>query len=378
MRRRKFITLLGGAVATWPLAARGQQLQPSGTRRVFIMLAESEDDPQMQARAAAFRKGLEELGWTEGRNIRLDYRWLASDAARARGQAAEIGALAPDLIMIGTRSAMDAAKETTRSIPIVFANLADPVGSGLVDSLARPGGNITGFAAFEFAITGKWVGLLKEMSPQINRVAFLFDPDIGSYALKFFSALETAAPSFAVQAFATEVRNAADIERALGAFADQPNGGLLTMPSAITNTYSNLILKLASRYKLPAIYPFRYLANAGGLASYGPDLIDQFRLAAGYTERILRGAKPADLPVQNPTKYELAINLKAAKALGLTVPNISLLVERRRGDRMSRLIAAAREGNSGPGGGEERCPLVLGIGRITGLVVLAAKAPLRV
>ena len=322
MRRRDFIALLGGAAASWPQVARAQQER---VRRIVIMVPNAESDPQMQAHVAAFRQGLQELGWTEGRNIRFDYRWLASDVERAKAYAAELAGLAPDLVMVGTRAAAVLAAQASRSIPIVFANLADPVSSGLVQSLARPGGNITGFAAFEFAITGKWLSLLKEMVPSIKRVLFLHNSRTGPYIVNYMRTLESAAPSYAVRAVAAEVSNAAEIERAIDEFAREPNGGLLCAPEPTVINNFKLIIAMAARHRLPALYPFRYCAVDGGLAGYGFDQADQYRRAAGYADRILKGAKPADLPVQAPTKFDFVLNLKTAKALGIVIPQTILV-----------------------------------------------------
>jgi putative ABC transport system substrate-binding protein len=318
MRRRELITLLGGAAAAgWPLAARAQPSERM--RRIGIIPPTSETDPETQARLAAFRQGLEQFGWKEGRNIRFEYRWPVGDAELIKKHAAELVALAPDLILVGITPGVQALKRETRTIPIVFANVADPVGSGLVPSLAKPDGNVTGFTAVEYAIVGKWLELLKEIAPGIDRVALIGNPEI-VFTKSFQRSLEAVAPSFAVKPVAAEVRDAADIERAIDVFAREPNGGLLAVPEFTASMHRALIFRTAARYRLPAVYPFRFFAVDGGLASYGPDQVEQYRRAAGYADRILRGAKPADLPVQAPTKFDLVINLKTAKALGLDIP----------------------------------------------------------
>jgi len=316
MRRREFISLLGGA-ATWPLAARAQQ--NDRIRRIGIIPPTMENDPETRARLAAFRQALAQLGWEEGRNIRFDYRWPGGDAELMKVHAMELVASAPDLILTGITPAVQALKRETRSIPIVFANVADPIGSGLVPSLAKPGGNVTGFTAVEYDIVGKWLELLKELAPGTERVALIGNSQDG-FAEKFLRSLQEIAPSFGVRPILAEVRNAADIERSVDAFAGQPKGGLLTVPAFTASIHRALIFRVAARHRLPAVYPFRFYAADGGLASYGPDQVEQYRRAAGYVDRILRGAKPADLPVQAPTKFDLVINLKTAKALGLDVP----------------------------------------------------------
>jgi putative ABC transport system substrate-binding protein len=318
MKRRAFITLLGGAAA-WPLAAGAQQ-EP--VRRIGIMLT-VERDPSQQARVAAFRRGLEELGWREGRNIRFEYRWPGDDPEIIKTYAAELVALAPDLILCGVTPGVQALQRETSSIPILFANVADPVGSGLVSSLAKPSRNATGFQALEYAIVGKWLGLLKEIAPDIERVALIGSPGT-VFSKSFVRSLESVAPSFAVTPVEIDVRTARDIEQAIEAFAARPNGGLLTVPAITATLHRSLIFALTARHRLPAVYPFRYFTADGGLASYGPDLVDQYRQVAGYADRILRGAKPADLPVQVPTKYELVINLKTAKAVGIEIPPVLL------------------------------------------------------
>jgi putative ABC transport system substrate-binding protein len=283
----------------------------------------TENDPETQARLAAFRHGLDQLGWREGRNIRFEYRYTGGNPELIRTYAAELVALAPDLILVGLTPGVQALKRETSTIPILFANIADPVSSGLVPSLAKPGGNVTGFTAVEYSIVGKWLELLKEIVPTSKRVVLIGNPDV-VFTKSFFRHLEGIAPSFAVKPVAADVRNATDIERAIEAFAREPNGGLLAVPEFTATIHRALIFRLAMSHRLPAVYPFRFYAVDGGLASYGPDQVEQYRRAAGYADRILRGAKPADLPVQAPTKFELIINLKTAKALGLNVPPMLL------------------------------------------------------
>ena len=323
MRRREFITLLGGAAAAWPLAARAQQ--PSGMRRVGMLPGvAAEADSDARARDAAFRQALQQLGWTEGRNVRYEYRSRSSnDADLARRNAAELVALGPDVILVGGATNVAALQRATRTIPIVFAGLTDPVGAGFVESLARPGGNTTGFTAFEYGISMKWVELLKEIAPRVKRVGVLREQG-SSVGIGFWAAMQGAAPSLGMELRPVGARDASDIERGLGAFAREPNGGLIVPVGGLTIAHRDLISTLAARHQLPAVYPFRHFVTSGGLLSYGPDLDDQYRRAAGYVDRILKGEKPADLPVQAPTKYELVINLKIAKALGLDVPPMLL------------------------------------------------------
>ncbi len=317
MKRRAFIAALGGA-ATWPLVARGQQ----GERmpRIGVFYTGVADDPYGQARNAAFLRALERMGWTEGRNVRIDMRWGAADADRIRQYAAELVALAPDVIL-GTGSAtVGPLLQATRSIPIVFVIVPDPVGAGFVDSLARPGGNATGFTLFEYSIGGKWLELLKEVAPGITQALVLRDAAI-STGLGQFAAIQSIAPSVGVEVRPVNVRDAGEIERAIVAFARSANGGLIVTGSPLALLHRNLIITLAARHKLPAVYPFRYMVAGGGLMAYAPDVTDQCRRAAGYVDRILKGEKPADLPVQQATKVDLSINLKTAKALGLDVPH---------------------------------------------------------
>jgi putative ABC transport system substrate-binding protein len=317
MKRREFITLFGGAAATWPLAAGAQQTERM--RRIGVLMNFTSDDPQSQDRLAAFVQGLQELGWTVGRNLRIDYRWGAGNVERYRTFAAELVALTPDVLVTVGAPAVEALQRATRTVPIVFATVTDPVGGGLVANLARPGGNTTGFTLSEYGLSGKWLELLKEIAPRVTRAAVLRDPV--AVGIAQFAAIQAVAPSLQMELSPVDVRDPSEIERAVTAFADRPNGGLIATASAPTAIHRELIIALATRHKLPAVYPFRYYVTAGGLISYGPDSVDQFRLAAGYVDRILRGEKPGNLPVQAPTKYELVINLKTAKALGLTVPD---------------------------------------------------------
>jgi putative tryptophan/tyrosine transport system substrate-binding protein len=314
MRRREFITLIGGAAA-WPLAARAQER----VKRVGVLLPGSADNPEYQARLAAFHQGLAVLGWTIGRNVHIETRWATSNAAALRKHAAELAALAPDVILANGSAAVAPLLEATRTVPIVFAIVPDPVGGGFVDSLARPGGNATGFTLYEYGISAKWLELLKEIAPGVRQVAVLRDAGL-SVGAGQFGAMQSVAPSFGVELRPIDVRDAPEIERAITAFARSANGGLVVTGSALVVTHRETIAALAARHKLPAVYSGRFYVTVGGLLSYGPDILDQFRQAAGYVDRILKGEKPADLPVQAPTKYELVINLKTARALGLEVP----------------------------------------------------------
>jgi len=316
MRRRKFIALLGGAAA-WPLAARAQR--GDRVRVVGVLLAMAPDDPEAQLRVKAFEAGLRELGWTEGRNLRLEYRWAAGDAALLRKQATELVGLAPDLIL-ATSTPVLAALRQENPLPIVFVQVTDPIGSGFVPNLARPGGSLTGFTSFEFTIGSKWLEALKHVAPAVTRVALIFNPDTAPFAHMFWHPVEDAAPSFDVEPMQAPVRDVGEIERTVAAFARQ-NGGLMVLPDVSTTNHRDLIIALAARHRLPAVYPYRYFAASGGLMSYGSDLADVYRRAASYVDRILKGAIPGDLPVQAPTKYELIINLKTAKTLGLDVPD---------------------------------------------------------
>jgi putative ABC transport system substrate-binding protein len=317
MRRREFITLLCGAATTWPLVVRAQQAQRM--RRIGLLMAPSANDPEAQARVAAFLQGLQELGWSVGRDVIIDIRWSAGNNADARKYAAELVALAPDVILAVGSPAVAPLVQITRTVPIVFATVVDPVGAGYVDSLARPGGNITGFTTYEFSMSGKWLQLLKEIAPGVTRVAVLRDPSIAS-GPAMFGVIQAVAPSLGVELRPVDLRDGDEIERALALFAQNPNSGLIATASPLAGSHRDLIIALAARHRLPAVYYDRYWAAAGGLISYGPDLLDQLRRAAGYVDRILKGEKPVDMPVQAPTKYELVINLKTAQALGLTVP----------------------------------------------------------
>jgi len=314
--RRKFLATLGGAAVAWPLAARAQQ--GSRMRRVGVLMSTAADDPEGQARLAAFAQGLQQSGWTVGENVSVDVRFGA-DNANLRRYASELAALAPDVILAVGSAATAPLLQATRTVPIVFALVADPVGAGFVDSLARPGGNATGFTLFEYGISAKWLELLKEMAPGMTRVAVIRDPAI-AVGLGQFGAIQTAAPSLSVEVVPINVRDAGEVERAITVFVASSNGGLIITGSAAATVHRRLIIGLAARHRLPAVYFGRHFVTGGGLISYGPDRVDQFRRAAGYVDRILKGEKPGDLPVQAPTKYELVINLKTAKALGLTVP----------------------------------------------------------
>jgi putative ABC transport system substrate-binding protein len=318
MKRRTFITLLGGAAAAWPLAAGAQQ--PARVRRIGVLLPAAADDAEFQTRVGAFLQGLQELGWTIGRNVRVDTRWATSNAASIRKHAAELAALAPDAILAFGASTVGPLLQETRTLPIVFPVVGDPVAAGFVESLARPGGNATGFMTFEYGMGGKWLELLKQIAPAVTRVAVLRDPAIPTGPAQF-GVIQAVAPSAGMEVRPVDARDAGEIERGVAALARVSNGGLIITASAGSQVHHNLIITLAARHKLPAVYYERLFASAGGLISYGPDFVDQFRRAAGYVDRILKGEKPADLPVQAPTKYELVINLKTAKALGLTVPD---------------------------------------------------------
>jgi putative ABC transport system substrate-binding protein len=319
MRRREFITLLGSAAAIGPLAARAQQL----TRRVGLLMSRIENDPDGQARVRAFVDALQQLGWTDNRNVRLDIRWAAKSVDSDK-YAAELVSLTPDVIFATGSMNLAAVQRMTHSVPIVFANVIDPVGAGFVASLARPGGNTTGFSAFEYSLSGKWLELIKELAPNVTRIGVLRDSSlaagIGQYAV-----IQALAPqSLGAELTPIDARDPSEIERAITAFARERNGGLIVTGSSAVSNHHKLIIALALQYRLPNVYGFRYYPASGGLASYGPDVIDAHRRAAGYIDRILKGEKPADLPVQTPTKYELVINLKTAKALAITVPQAVL------------------------------------------------------
>jgi putative ABC transport system substrate-binding protein len=314
MRRREFITVIGGAAA-WPLPVRAQQT----IRRIGMLLPAAADDAEFQTRVAAFLEGLQQSGWTIGQNVQIDSRWATTNAVEIRSHAAELAALAPDAILTASSPALAALQQATRTVPIVFVNVVDPVGSGFVDSLARPGGNTTGFLLFEYSLSGKWLELLKQIAPNVTRAAVFRDTGNPSGNAQF-GAIQSVAPSFGVEVSPINMRDASEIERAAAAFARSAKGGLIVTASASATVHRNLIIELAARGKLPAVYYARFFVIAGGLISYGADFADQYRRAAGYVDRILKGEKPADLPVQAPTKYELVINLKTAKALGLEVP----------------------------------------------------------
>ena len=326
MRRRNFITLLGGAAASsvsWSRAARTQQ--PERMRRVGILFGSVEGDSDAQARHEAFRQAMQQLGWTEGRNVRYEQRSRSGGNINdvTRRSAAELVAFAPDVILASGSRNVEALQQATRAIPLVFAGLTDPVGAGFVESLARPGGNTTGFASFEYGLSTKWLELLKEIAPRVTRVGVPRESG-SSIGIGLWAAMQGAAPSLGMELKPIGARDAPEIERGVAAFARAPNGGMIVTPGGISIAHRDLISALAARQQLPAVYPYRYFVTSGGLMSYGPDLIDQYRRAAGYVDRILKGAKPADLPVQQPTKYQLVINHKAAKTLGLTVPSTLL------------------------------------------------------
>ena len=325
MRRREFITLLGSVAATWPLVARGQQ--PDEVRRIGVLVNVAADDPEAQTSVAAFKQALQQLGWSEGRNLQIDFRGAAGDPERIQAFAKELIALQPHVILARSTPVTAALLRQTRTIPIVFTVVSDPVGERFVESLARPGGNATGFTNVEFSLTGKWLELLKEVAPRVKRVAFIFDPKLAPGGGSYYTRLiEASAPTFAVTPTVAPVHSPADIERVIGEFVREPNGGLVVLPDATTLVNRGLIVALAARHRVPAIYAFRIIVAEGGLISYGIDVVDQFRQAAGYIDRVLKGAKPAELPVQLPAKFVMSINLKTAKGLGLDVP---LLLQQR-------------------------------------------------
>jgi ABC-type uncharacterized transport system substrate-binding protein len=318
MRRREFIKAIAGLAIAWPLAARAQQ--PDRMRRIGVLMGFAESDREGQAFVAAFRGALQKLGWVEGRNIRIDYRWTALDKELMQRFAKELVALQPDLILTQSTPATAALLQQTRTIPIVFGRLADPIGSGFVASFPRPGGNVTGFVTMQPTMAGKWLELLKEIAPRVARVAMLFNPATAPYAEYWLNPFKAAAASFAVKAIVAPVRDTSELESVVAAQAHESNGGLIVMPDTFMTEHRSEITSLAARYRLPAVYPYRVFAEFGGLLSYGDDLTDNFRRAASYVDRILKGEKPSELPVQAPVKFELVINLKAAKALGLDVP----------------------------------------------------------
>jgi len=317
MKRREFIAGLGG-VAVWPLAAHAQQ--PDRVRRIGVLWPYAESDPEASAWLATFREELGKLGWNEGRNLRIDYRWAALDTESMQRFARELVALEPDVILTQNTPSTAATLQQTRTIPIVFAQIADPVGAGFVASLPRPGGNVTGFINLEASLSSKWLELLKQIAPRVNRVAFLFNPATAPYFEYYLSPFKAVAPSFGVEPIAAPFHNALELESVVAAQAREPNGGLIAMPDSFQTVLRAEITSLAARHRLPAVYAFRLFAKDGGLLSYGNDRFYNYRLAANYVDRVLRGAKPSELPVQNPTKFEMVINLKTAKALGLTIP----------------------------------------------------------
>jgi putative tryptophan/tyrosine transport system substrate-binding protein len=319
MRRRGFITIIGGAAVAWPLAARAQQSERM--RRVGVLIVFPENDPSSQRRVTAFQQELAKLGWTVGRNLQIDYRWAISDDERAKAATAELLALAPDLILANATTAVAAAQQATGTVPIVFAGVSEPVAQGFVASLTDPGGNITGFTNLEPSVSAKWLELLKEIAPGVTRVGIMFKPALSHAIPLFQDLLRRAAPKFTVELIESPVHDSSDIEAVLTALGREPGGGLILLPDTFLASNLKLILEMTARHRVPAIYPFRYFVSAGGLVSYGPDVDDQFRQAAAYVDRILRGEKPGNLPVQQPTKFEMVINMKTAKALGLTVPD---------------------------------------------------------
>jgi ABC-type uncharacterized transport system substrate-binding protein len=316
MKRREFITLIGGAAAAWPLAVPAQTKQ---MRRIGVLMGLAAGDPEAQSRVVAFESSLRDMGWVKGRNLSIEYRW-AGDGNLLRDHAAELLAMAPDLIFANSTPVTVALREQSQAVPIVFTQVVDPVGQGLVSNLARPGGNLTGFTSFEFSIGTKWLEALKQTAPRVTRVALVFNPQSAPYANLFLRPVEAAAPSFSVTPIAAAVRDTADVDRVFDALVHEPNGGLMVLPDISMTNYREAIVALAARHRVPAIYPFRFFATSGGLMSYGTDVVEIFRRAAGYVDRILKGTSPGELPIQAPNKYELVINLKTAKALGLELP----------------------------------------------------------
>jgi len=317
MRRRDFVRVVAGLAAAFPFAARAQQ--PDRMRRIGVLTGTRADDPDNKARTAAFEQALQQLSWTQGRNVRIDYRFSGGDAATSRKQAEELVALAPDVIVSSGSFSTGQLLQVTHTVPVVFAIVPDPVGSGFVDSLAQPGGNATGFMQFEYGLSGKWLELLKEIAPSLTRVIVLWDPAITA-GIGQFTIIQSVATSASIDVRPVKLRDAGEIEQAITAFARTPNGGLIVTASALSTVRRDLIIALAAQHKLPAVYFERFFVTAGGLISYGANFVEQYRRAAGYVDRILKGEKPADMPVQAPTKYELVINLKTAKAIGLTMP----------------------------------------------------------
>ena len=316
MLRRDVISLFGGAAVLWPHTVRAQERM----RRVGVLMHSTPSEPEAQARIAAFLQALQGAGWEVGRNLLVDTRWSSGDDVRLRKNATDLIAVGPDVVLAGTGPTTQALLQATRSVPLVFAQSIDPVGAGFIDNLARPGGNVTGFLQFEFDLAGKWLELLKEIAPQVKRVGVLRDPGTTTGGAGQWAVIQAFSRPAGVELSRIDLRSAGEIERDMTAFARSPNGGLIAGVSTVGQIHHELIVSLAARHRLPVIYPYRFFVTAGGLISYGPDLIGRYRLAAGYVDRILKGEKPADLPVQTPTKYELVINLKTAKALGLTVP----------------------------------------------------------
>jgi putative tryptophan/tyrosine transport system substrate-binding protein len=315
-KRRDFITLIGAAAAGWPLSVRAQTKR---IRRIGVLMGLVASDPEAQSRVVAFENGLRELGWVKGHNLSIDYRW-AGDGNVLREHAAELLAMAPDLILANSTPVTAALREQSRTVPILFTQVVDPVGQRLVPNLAHPGGNVTGFTSFEFSIGTKWLEALKQAAPRVTRVALLFNPKSAPYADLFLGPVEAAAPSFSVTAIRAAVRDPADVDRVFDTLTREPNGGLMVLPDLSMANYREAIIALAARYRVPVVFPFRYFAASGGLMSYGTDVAEVFRRAAAYVDRILNGTSPGKLPIQAPTKYELVINLKTAKALGLEVP----------------------------------------------------------
>ena len=324
MKRRAFITLLGGTAAAWPSAVRAQQ--SNSMRRVGVLMSFAQSDAGWQRAVATFLDALEQLGWVRGHNLQVEFRWGEADPVRIQHYATELAGLKPDLILCQATPTVNAVQRASHTIPIVFVNVSDPLGSGFIESLARPGGNITGFSNFEAAMGGKWVALIKEIAPPVTRIAIMSNPDTSPQAKFYLPAIESAALSFGVQPIASPVHDSAEIEHAIAAIGSDPGGGLILPSDIFTLANRELIVRLADQHRVPAVYPFRDFAKGGGLLSYSVDLILQFRQAAAYVDRILKGEKPSELPVQEPTKFELAINLKTAKALGLTVPPTLLAI----------------------------------------------------
>jgi putative tryptophan/tyrosine transport system substrate-binding protein len=320
--RREFITLLGGAVGAWPGTGRAQRREL--VRRIGVLMSFAASDPDAQLRVSAFDKGMRDLGWLEGRNLQTAYRWAGDDGNDLRNHAKELVRMAPDVILVNSTPASVALHEQGSSVPAVFVQVTDPVGAGLVANLGRPGGNLTGFTTFEFSIGSKWLEMLKVVAPHVTRVALVFSPRTAPFADMFWGPIEAAAPNFDAMPIRAAVGSGADIGPVLEAFAREPNGGLIVLPDVTTMNYRDAIIELAARHRLPAMYPFRYFAVSGGLMSYGPDLRDVFRRAAAYVDRILRGARPGDLPVQAPIWLEQVMNLRAAKVLGITMPPLLL------------------------------------------------------